>query len=134
MFPEYRESADLQSGGAWVHIGRYSFRVRRWGTPESMRERKKLSQRLFGPLHQYTEEDDALLLAHWLAEFGVVEWEGVEDEKGNAVPFSKDAAREVFLDESLWLSLNNLIFVECCKFENYLARLVEEGLDELKKP
>lgn len=134
MLDEFREDLDKQKNGSPIYLGDYTFWVRRWGTPDAIKERKELSQKLFGPLHKYEPEDDHLLLAHWLAEFGVTGWEGVKDDDGKEVKHSKKRAREIFLDEQYWLSLNDQLFREANRFENYLHDEREASTEETKKP
>lgn len=135
----YREDPEKQKDGTPIYIEDATFYVRRWGTPESIKKRKELSQALFGPLHKYTQTDDSLLLAHWLVEYGVSNWENVfEDDKdsdsGKELQYSESNARKVFLNEEYFLSLNELLFKESVKFENYLYDAAEESIEEIKKP
>lgn len=130
---DFREDEIKQRQGTPIYIGSATFYVRRWGTPEAIDKRKELMHALFGPLHKRTEMDDAELLAHWLADYGVVGWEGVKDENGELVEYSQDTARSVFLDEGMYLSLNEHLFIEASKFENYLFDQAVESAEEIKK-
>lgn len=131
---EFLEDPEKQSAGTPIYISDAVFYVRRWGTPESLRVRKKLKMLLFGPLHKHTDEDDARLLAHWLAEYGVADWENLFDVDSQPVTYSVENARNLFTQEELWLSLNQELFVEATKYENYLFDQVDESADEIKKP
>lgn len=130
----YREDSHKQRDGAPVYIGRAVFYVRRWGTPESLKARRDLMRALYGPLHRGTEANDAEILAHWLAEYGVTGWDDLQDENGEEVAYSEEAARAIFLDESYWLSLNDLLLRAALNFENYLYDEQEASTEEIKKP
>ena len=129
----FREDTEKQKGGAPVYIGDATFYLRRWGTPESQRVLKDLRRSLFGPHHKSQESDESLLLAHWLADYGCVSWEGVESDGGD-LKYSAKAARGVFLNEEYFLSLNVELFLNAQKFENYLYDEATEEVEELKKP
>lgn len=131
---EYREDPEKQKNGTPIYVGDSTFFVRRWGTPESLKMRKKLHQSLFGPFHKREDGDDALLLAHWLAEYGVTGWENVWNEAGEQVEYSVHTARDIFLAEGMELSLNDTLFTGAMNFENYLFDEAQESIEDIKKP
>lgn len=131
---DYKEDSEKQKDGTPIYVGDAIFYVRRWGTKESLIIRKKIQHRLFGPLHKYSDEDDSLLLAHWLCEYGVSNWENVFPEKGfDEILYSIENSRDIFLNHEYFLSLNQILFKESLKFENYLYDEMEASIEEIKK-
>lgn len=129
----YREDLKKQKDGAPIYIGDSVFYVRRWGTPESLKVRRQLERELFSPFHKKIESDDSLLLAHWLAEYAVTNWENVYDDSG-ILEWSIDTARKVFLNPEFYLSLNQELFSFSMKYEHFLFDEVEDESEAIKKP
>ena len=69
---EYQESLTLQKDGAPIALGSATFYIRRSGTKESKKLVRDLQMQIFGPFHRMQEEDDLLLRAHWLVEYGIM--------------------------------------------------------------
>lgn len=133
-FGAYRESKEKQLNGAAIPIGIATFYCRRWGTKESDEAVKKIRLELFGPFTSNAEEQFSIVLAHWLVEYGVVNWENVyEEESEDLLKYSKRLARQTFLNEEYYLSLNQLIFQQACNYENYLHEIAKEDAEEIKK-
>jgi len=134
MLNRYREDEEKQQNGSPWYSGDTTIFCRRSGTPEAKRVMKELRDQLFGPLHKWTAQDDSALLGHFLVEYGVCGWENVrETEKGEAIPYSKNAARMIFLNPEYFLSLNVELFAFMSNFENYLFDAAEEEIEALKK-
>lgn len=152
LLSQFKEDSEKQQNGTPIYIGDATFFGRRFGTPESKKVLKELRDKLFGPLHKWTEQDDDILLGHWLTEYGIVNWLNVEFEsevslwqkflrfvkrdkskKIEILPYSKKAAKEIFLDEEYFLSLNNLLIRDLNNFENFLYDAAEEDIEALKK-
>lgn len=137
LIAEYAEDLEKWRQGAPVYIptegGQITFYLRRWGTPESEKRLKRIKQALFGPMHRETGEDSALVFAHWLADYGVVRWDDFESE-GETVKHSQSRARELFLDERYFYSLNQMLINEALNYETFLYEQIEEAADEIKKP
>lgn len=134
MLNRYREDEDKQQNGSPWYSGDTTILCRRSGTPEAKRVMKELRDQLFGPLHKWTAQDDSVLLAHFLVEYGVCGWENVrETEKGEPIPYSKNNARMIFLNPEYYLSMNVELFAFMSNFENYLFDAAEEDIEALKK-
>lgn len=133
LLSSYREDSDKQRNGTPIYIGDATFYCRRFGTPESKRELKDLRNKLFGALHKWTESDDDLLIGHWLAEFGVVGWENVQEEGAGELKYNKKVARRIFTDPEYFLSLNSILLRDLSNFENFLYDAAEEDIEALKK-
>lgn len=131
---EYRESLKLQETGAPVYVGDAVFYVKRIGTPAAQAFIKELKLSLFGPFQRHEECDANELLAHWLVEYGVTGWKGVQAESGEDLPYSQQAARKVFLNREYWLSLNAILTNAASTFEHFLHDQAEEDTEALKKP
>lgn len=129
---DFREDLAKHDRGAPIYIRDACFYVRRWGSASAQKALRDLRLGLFGPLHQSQPGDDDRLMAEWLAEYGVAGWEGVSIADGG-LPYSKSAARKVFLNPEYFQSLNAQLYNEAAKFENYLHEQAEEDLAALKK-
>lgn len=158
----FREDEKKQKSGVPIFVGDAVFYCRRWGTPESQEVLKNLRKSLFGPFHQNQHGDDNLLIAHWLAEYGVIGWDGVLQESADEeqqyewyeffhrvkclfgrkkldkpkvaeLPYSINAARNIFTNPEYFLSLNTAIFTGASNFENYLYDEAGEILEAIKK-
>jgi hypothetical protein len=132
LLSSLKEDTDKQEGGAPIYVGDATFFVRRIGTPSAKKTMKQIREKLFGPLHKWTEGDEDFLLAHWLVEHGVTNWEGVNSDDGE-LKYSKKAARLVFLDPEYYLSLNAILIRDANNFEHYLYDSVSDDIEELKK-
>lgn len=130
---EYQESLKLQKDGAPIAIGSATFYIRRSGTKESKKLVRDLQMQIFGPFHRMQEEDDLLLRAHWLVEYGCASWQGLFNEDDSELPYSQEAARKVFLNPEYHLSLNAVLWMAAHNFENYLHDQAEEDLEQIKK-
>lgn len=128
----YREDPAKQCGGTEIHVGDGTFFVRRWGTPESQKQVKLIRMELFGPMHRYSDDDDTLVFAHWLTEYGVANWEGVY-LNNEPLPYSDHNARKVFLNPEYRISLNVILMTEANKFDNFLYDEAVEEIEEIKK-
>jgi|SRR5690606_14891099 len=130
----YIESAEKQKGGAPIYIEDATFFARRYGTHESNKIVKSISRRLFGPFHKSQPEDNDLIFAHWLVEYGIIGWENVYNPDGSLLEYSEHNARLTFLNPEIFLSLNKLIYFELNNFENFLYDSLEEDIEDIKKP
>lgn len=129
----FREDPEKQNGGTPIYIGDATFFCKRWGTPESAKFIRQVKLEIMGPLHKYQPGDDDLILAEWLAGYGVTNWSGVFSGESE-LKYSPQNARKVFLNPEYFLSLNQMIFIESQKFQNYLYEQVQEDTEEIKKP
>lgn len=128
----YREDPEKQAKGTPIYLGDSTFFIRRFGTPESKKALRDISNSVFGPLHKWTESDDAVLYGHWLAEYGVTGWENVSTSEGELI-YSKSKARKIFNDKEYHLSLNAQLISDAMRFENFLYDAAEEDEKTLKK-
>lgn len=128
----FRESSEKQSGGTPVYIGDATFYLRRWGTPESQKFVRDLRKALWGPHHKSQDGDENVLIAEWLAGYGVVGWDNLREE-GGELKYSAKVARQIFLDPEYHLSLNAELFMQAQRFENYLYEEAEDDTEALKK-
>src|SRR5210317_631666 len=113
----FAEDPEKQGGGAPIYIesshGTITFYVKRIGTEESNKALKNIRKALFGPFHNSSDGDANELYAHWLAEYGVTGWDNlVNDDTGEQVKYSIDAARTLFLNESYYHSLNTMLITQ----------------------
>lgn len=129
----FRESTEKQTEGAPVYLGDATFYVRRWGTPESQRYVKDLRRALWGPYHKGQDGDENVLIAEWLAGYGVTGWENVQEVGGDDLKYTTKAARSLFLDPEYYLSLNAELFMQSQRFDNYLYEEADEDAEALKK-
>ncbi len=129
---DYQESKQLQQQGAPISVGDAVFYVRRLGTKESQESIKAIRQQLYGPFHKMSEVDNNRLYGHWLTEYGVTGWQGVEDQDG-ALEYSREAARNIFTNPEYFLSLNDVLISAALRFENYLHDEAQSDGDKLEK-
>lgn len=129
---EFKESLSLQTNGAPIAVGNSTFYVRRLGTAESQKALKEIRERLFGPFHKMQESDNHRIYGHWLTEYGVSGWQGLEDQDG-ALEYSKDAARNIFTNPEYFLSLNDVLISAALRFENYLHDESDKDAEKLEK-
>lgn len=158
----FREDPKKQREGIPIFVGDAVFYCRRWGTPESQEFLKSLRKSLFGPFHQNQQGDENVLIAHWLAEYGVTGWDGVLQESADEdqqyewyeffhkakalfgkkkldkptvteLIYSPSAARNIFTNPEYFLSLNTAIFAGASNFENYLYDEASDNLEAIKK-
>jgi hypothetical protein len=129
---EYQESKELQQSGAPIAVGDSVFYVRRLGTKESQEALKNIRQQLYGPFHKMADTDNNRLYGHWLTEYGVTGWTGVDDQDG-ALEYSKETARNIFTNPDYFLSLNDLLISAALRFENYLHDEAQADGDKLEK-
>lgn len=140
LISDFAEDQDRWRNGAPIYVktqdhGVITFYVRRYGTPESEKALKEIKQALFGPFHREQEHDAALVSAHWLAEYGVSSWENLIDHSScKTIQYTKQAARELFLDKSYYYSLNQMLISDAINFEVYLFEQVDEVAENIKKP
>lgn len=136
---QYREDLNKQKNGTPIYVGDAIFYIKRLGTPESTKAIKKISNRLFGPLHQYTQEDDYEKIAAVLAEYAVVNWENVywsfnDEKEKREFEFNEENKYKLFYSDEFKLSLNVILWNEAWKFENFLYEEAEDSIEEIKKP
>jgi len=117
-FSAFQENIELQKGGARIQINDARFTIKRWGTKESELFLVRLRRELYGAFSgdpEYLPE----LIAHWLANYAVIGWEGVySNDNDELFPYSPRAARQVLLDPSNWLKLNMDLFNAAQNYEN----------------
>lgn len=133
LLSSFKEDTDKQKNGTPIYIGDATFFGRRFGTPESKKVLKELRDKLFGPLHKWTDQDDDILLGHWLTEYGIVNWENVLTEENEPLKYNRKTARTIFLDREYFLSLNSILLRDLNNFENFLYDAAEEDIETLKK-
>ena len=135
MLSLLREDSEKQGAGSPCYILEMTFYVKRIGTKEARQEIKEIREKLYGIFPKPDEVDENEIFAHWLAEYGVVNWEDViNDETDEPIPFSRSFARKLFLNEEYWLSLNQALVAHAMNYENYLHEQVYKDIEELKKP
>lgn len=131
----FREDLLKQSEGSFCYVNQMTFYVKRLGTKESQSELKDIKDKLYGPFPKPDDVNDSFILANWLAYCGVMGWSGVSDsEGGEEIPFSRQEARKIFLNEQYHNSLNMVLVKFASDFENYLCDEASNEIDEIKKP
>lgn len=130
----YRESKELQQHGVAVELALgWKVFLRRFGTPEAGKVYAEIKERLYGFISDDKEISHSLIFAWWLSEYGVSGWTGAKDQDGNEIPYTKQAARDIFHNESYWLSLNARLSEAATSFEYYLESENKEEIEQLKK-
>lgn len=129
----YRESIDKQMAGAPIYIGDVCFTVKRYGTKESNEVLRDIRKALFGPFHKASPDDDNLVHAEWLC-WAVTGWNKLLTEGGKPVPFTPDAARNIFTNPEYFLSLNAELILLAMRFEFFLHEEMQEDEEQIKKP
>ncbi len=133
-FSTFRENVQKQRDGAAIPIGIAVFYCKRWGTKESDAFITKLRREIYGPFVSNSDEYFPELLAHWLSEYAITNWENVhQEDEDSLLKYSLKKARLIFLDESYWLELNMRLFKEANNYENYLDEIAKEDSEEIKK-
>ena len=128
---DYKESQEKQEKGSPCYLGDGSFDVKRIHTPEYNKQIEEIKLELYGFAPK--EIDNNLILAHWLCEHGVTGWDGVFGDEDEELDYSKPNARKVFLNPSMFLSLNALLISHSSDYANYLYDLVEKDIEAVKK-
>lgn len=108
------------------------FDVKRIGTFQQQNEMEDIRKRVYGfnpPRHI----DNNLLWAHWLGEYGCTGWGYLEDDKGNALEFSRATCRGIFLDESHRNFLVPTLISGANDAYAYLTDEAIEAIEEAKK-
>jgi hypothetical protein len=132
-FSAFRESREKQLNGVAVPLGMATFYIRRWGTKDSELFLVKLRREMYGAFNDDPEYFPEIV-ANWLAEYGVVGWEGVMDEDTEKpLRYTAKLARQIFLDEAYWLELNAHLFNAAKNYENYLEDIAGEDSEAIKK-
>ena len=131
MLNLYREDKEKQERGSPCFLHEASFDVVRAGTPLYILQIEQIKKELFGFAPK--EIDNGLVVATWLAEYGVTGWDGVIDEDDKDLAFNRVNARKVFLNPEYFLSLNALLIDHAFKYHNYLYDEACEDLEQIKK-
>lgn len=139
LLDNYREDLQKQKDGSPCYLDEGTFFIKRSGTPEVKKQLAEIRERLYGIfLKDSNGIDEYRIWAHWLAEFGVVGWDDIQhiDENGKAVPleFTREAARDIFLNEQYRRSLIPKLVEFSLNYENYLCEQSQEDVEQVKKP
>ena len=134
MLSLFAEDTNKHIEGSPCYVNQMTFYVRRSGTKESSDFLKDISLKLYGAFPKPGEADESKIVAHWLAEYGVTDWENVtNDEDDSPMEYSKPLCRQLFLSKKYWLSLNQVLFAHATNFENYLNDEAYQDAEVLKK-
>ncbi len=126
----FAECPDKQEGGSPLYLDDGSIFVKRIHTAEYNKQRESIRNNIYG--FSPNEIDENLITAHWLAEHGVTNWDGIFD--GNKeLEFTRKNARAVFLNPNYKLSLNALLINHAANYANYLFDEVKEDIEQVKK-
>lgn len=146
---QYKEDLEKQEKGSPCYLYDGHFDVRRSGTPSFNKEVQEIKSRLYD--FAARDIDMNLIMAHWLAEFGVTGWGGVLDEgdrveykkngklirtveiRRGELEYSKKNARAIFLNPAFYNSLNLLLLQHAADYNNYLHDELEKDLEAIKK-
>tara|TARA_R110000803_G_scaffold95395_2_gene163358 strand:+ start:4013 stop:4411 length:399 start_codon:yes stop_codon:yes gene_type:complete len=126
----YEEDLEKREKGSPLHIEDGSFDVKRFNTPESNIEIETIKKREYGFAPK--DMDHNKIIAIWLSEHGVTGWDGVFDDE-KELKYSKQTARQIFLNPAYYLSLNALLLQHACDYSNYLHDEIEEDIAAIKK-
>lgn len=131
----FREDTDKQSGGSPCYLHDMTFYVARIGTKEAQEQFKEIREKLYGIFPKPGEVDENEIFAHWLAHYGVKNWENVTDgETEDSMDYSPNFCRQLFLNKTYWLSLNQALINHAVNYENYLSDKAYEDAETIKKP
>jgi hypothetical protein len=131
----YREDVEKHSSGSPCYIADMTFYVRRIGTKQAQTQIAEIKEKLYGLFPKPKEINENEIFANWLAYYGVCNWENVTDnDDGEPMEYSEAFARQLFLNEAYWMSLNQALITHAANYENYLADQVYEESEEIKKP
>jgi len=131
----YKEDLDKQSAGSPCYVKDMIFDVVRVGTKEAIEQIQDIRIKLYGVFPNPKEVNDHEIMANWLAHHGVKGWENVLDEEdGKKLEFTKSFARQLFLNKSYWMSLNQILIIHANNYENYLNDEAYEDAEQIKKP
>lgn len=134
ILSQFQEDLEKQEKGSPCYINRDSeayFNIKRSGTPAFNKEVQEIKSRLYD--FAARDIDMNLIMAHWLAESGVTGWDGVLDEDGEVLEFSRFNARKVFLNPAFFSSLNLLLLHHAADYNNYLHDELEKDVEAIKK-
>lgn len=126
---QYRENCKAWDEGTWVqaeHADGWNFQIRRVGTPQAHSEMKEIRLSLYGPMPK--DEYEPEIIAHWLAKYGVTDWENDQD-----IPYSKANALTLFVNQEYWMSLNLELYNLAANFKVFLDEYTKEDMEPLKK-
>jgi len=131
----FREDLSKHEQGSPCYVRDMTFYVARIGTKQAQAEILDIKEKLYGLFPKPKDVNENEVLANWLAYHGVMNWEGVIDDDGQEeMAYSESFARQLFLNESYWLSLNQILIAHATNFENYLNDSAYEDAEELGKP
>ncbi len=128
---EYLEDPYKQEQGSPCYLGDGAFYVKRIHTPEYIKQIEEIKNAIYGFTSK--DMDQNLIVAHWLAEYGVTDWDGVNNPDDSELKFSRANARKVFLNPGQFMSLNSLLINHASSYANYLFDAVEEDVTQVKK-
>ena len=126
----YEEDKNKQEKGSPCHIEDGSFDVKRFNTAESNIQIEDIKKREYGFAPK--EIDHNKVIAIWLVEHGVTGWDGVFDDE-KELKYSKQVARQIFLNPAYYLSLNLLLLQHASDYSNYLHDAIEKDVEAIKK-
>lgn len=134
MLSLYLEDLKKHSLGSPCYVAQMVFYVARIGTKESLAQFKEIREKIYGIFPKPGEVNENEVFANWLAYYGVLGWENVTtDENDEPMEYTATSCRQLFLTESYWLSLNQLLINHATNFENYLNDEVYEDIETGKK-
>ena len=127
----YKESDSKQESGSPCYLGDGSFDVKRIHTPEYNKQIEDIRKKEYGLAPK--EINTNLILATWLAEYGVTGWDGILGDNDDPVKFTRQNARKVFLNPAYFLSLNAILIQHASDYNNYLYDEAIEDVEVIKK-
>lgn len=127
----YAEDSAKQESGSPCHLDDSSINVKRVGTASFNGEIETIKRNLYG--FAPNEVDHNLVMAHWLAEYGVTGWDGIFGDEGKELIFNKQNALSVFLNPAYHMSLNTILINHGSDYNNYLFDEIERDIEQTKK-
>ncbi len=103
------------------------FYVRRYGTTEAIKETKEIRDHIYGFAPKTVDHNK--IFAHWLVDKGVTGWFGCDDQG----ELTRTKKVELFLDEGMYISLNDKMAIFATSYKNYLHDSVEGDIENVKK-
>ena len=128
---QFKESNEKQESGSPCYLGDGNFNVKRLHTPEYNKQIDAIKKNEYGFAPK--DIDNNLVLATWLAEYGVTGWDGILNGDDKPLKFTRKNARKVFLNPEYFLSLNAILIQHASDYNNYLHDELIEDVEAVKK-
>lgn len=133
IYNSYKTSPDLEKNGVWLNYGDCKILVARAGGAnkrfEALAKARLKNYQKAIQVGALSNQKATEIMQEIYSESVVLDWEGVTDENGKELPFSKENVLKVFKDlPDLFLDIDE----QCRKISNFRQELLEEDAKNLK--